>query len=167
MKRNIVWTIFFLATLFLSLAAVALAGDDDGTCSNARVAGEWGYSETGTFYLPTGAVPYASVGSYTLDAEGNLSGARTASAGGTIVNATIKGTATVNSDCTGTETLSFYDASGKLTGTAVKALVYVDGAREVRKIVTSVALPNGTSLGAVLTTNAKKQFLGRGKEHQE
>jgi hypothetical protein len=166
-KRNIVRTIFFLATLLLILAAVALA-EDDGTCSNARVAGEWGYSETGTLYLPTGAaVPYASVGSYTLDADGNLSGARTASAGGTIMKATIKGTATVNSDCTGTETLSFYDASGNLTSTAVKALVYVDHGREVRKIVTSAALANGTSLGAVLTTNAKKQFPGHGKEHQE
>jgi len=167
MKRNIVRTIFFLATLLLSLAAVALA-DDDGTCSNARVAGEWGYSETGTLYLPTGAVPYASVGSYTLDADGNLSGSRTASAGGAIKNATIKGTATVNSDCTGTETLSFYDpTSGSLTSTAVKFVVYVDHAREARKIVTSAALANGTSVGAVLTTNAKKQFPGRGKEHED
>lgn len=157
MKRNIVRTIFPFATLLLSLAAVASA-QDEGTCSNAGVAGEWGYTETGTLILPTGAVPYASVGSYTLDADGNLSGARTASAGGTIQKATIKGTATVNSDCTGTETLSFYDESGNLISTAVKALVFVDNAREVRKIITSAVLPNGTSVPAVLTTNAKKLF---------
>jgi len=163
MKRNIVWTIFFFAALLLSMAAVASA-QDERTCSSARVAGEWGYTETGTIFLPTGAVPYASVGSYTLDADGNLSGARTASGGGMIQKATIKGTATVNSDCTGTESLSFYDESGNLLSTAVKALVYVDNAREVRKIITSVKLPNGVSLPAVLTTDAKKQFPGRAKE---
>jgi hypothetical protein len=67
----------------------------------------------------------------------------------------------VNSDCTGIETLSFYDESGNLISTVVKALVYVDKAREVRKIITSVVQSNGTSLPAVLTTNAKKQFHGK------
>ena len=166
MKRNIAWTIFFFATLSLGLAAVASARDGR-TCSNAGVAGEWGYTETGTLILPTGAVPYASVGSYSLDDEGNLSGARTASVGGQIQTATIRGTATVNSDCTGTETLSFYGESGNLISTVVKALVYVDHAREVRKILTSVVLPDGTGLPAVLTTDAKKLFPDRGNEHQE
>jgi hypothetical protein len=72
-KRNIVRTIFFFATFLLSLAVVASA-QDERACSAAGVAGEWGYTETGTLFLPTGAVPYASVGSYTLDADGNLSG---------------------------------------------------------------------------------------------
>jgi len=60
-KRNIVRTVFFLATLLLSLAAVASAQEDRG-CSAASAAGEWGYSETGTLYLASIAVPYASVG---------------------------------------------------------------------------------------------------------
>jgi hypothetical protein len=169
-KRNIIRTVFFFCTLLLSLAAVASAQDRDDvrTCSNASVAGTWGYSETGTLYLPTGAaVPYASLGRYTLDPDGNYSGTRVASVGGTIQKATFKGTATVNSDCTGTVTISFYGESGNLLSTVIKTLVYVDNAREVRAIVTSVVLPNGASLGAVLTTNAKKQFPNGGNEHQE
>ncbi len=83
MKRNIVPTICF-AALLLSQVAAAPPKDkkdkhDATTCSNASVAGTWGYSETGTLFLPTGAIPYASVGSYTLDSDGNLSGARNAS----------------------------------------------------------------------------------------
>lgn len=152
MKRNIVRTIFF-AMLLLSLAVVASA-QIEKVCSNAMVAGTWGYTETGTLILPTGAVPYASVGSYTLDFYGNLSGARTASANGTILKATIKGTATVNSDCTGTLTVSFYDESGKRQGTAdtVKAIVYVDNGKEARMIIISGNYPS------VLTTEAKKLF---------
>jgi hypothetical protein len=165
-KRSIARSILFFAFM-LSLAAVASAQDRDDvrTCSNASVAGTWGYSETGTLYLPTGAaVPYASLGRYTLDLDGNYSGTRVASVGGTLQKATFKGTATVNPDCTGTVTISFYGESGNLLSTVVKTLVYVDNAREVRAIVTSVVLPNGTNLGAVLTTNAKKQFPNSGNE---
>jgi hypothetical protein len=50
MKRDIVRTICF-ATLFLALPAVALAqGHRD--CSNAGLAGAWGYTETGTVISP-------------------------------------------------------------------------------------------------------------------
>jgi hypothetical protein len=158
-KCNIVGTLFFFVTLFLSLAAIASA-QDDHTCSAATVAGEWGYSETGTLILPTGPVPYASLGRYTLDRDGNYSGARTASLGGTIQVATFKGTATVNPDCTGTVTISFYGQSGNLLSTAVKTVVYINNAREARAMITSVVLPNGVSLPAVLTTDAKKIFPG-------
>ncbi|HUI58448.1 MAG TPA: hypothetical protein VLY04_25930 [Bryobacteraceae bacterium] len=157
MQYNIVRKVFFLATLMLSMAAVASA-QYDGTCSNASVAGTWGYTETGTLYLPTGAIPYASVGSYTLDIAGSLSGARTASAGGNIITATVKGTATVNPDCTGTLTVGFYDKSGNLQNTAVKAVVYVDNAKQALTIITTIFYPNGLSLTAVLTTDAKKVF---------
>lgn len=162
MKRNISHTIFSLMALWLSLAAAP--AQDSGACSPDLVAGKWGYSETGTLYLPTGAVPYASLGSYALDADGNLTGARNASVGGTIQPATIKGTATVNADCTGTLTLSFYDQAGNLSSTAVKVVVYVDNAREARAMITSVQLANGTSLQAVLTTNAKKMFPDSGSQ---
>lgn len=169
MKRSLVGTICFVMVL-LSVAAVALAGDrDDCTCSKASVAGTWGYSEDGTLYHPLlGAVPYASVGSYTLDHHGNLSGARTASIGPAGVQpATVKGTATVNPDCTGTLTLKFYDASNNLLNTAVKFVVYVDNASEARSIITDVVLPdNITHLKAVLVTNAKKMFPDRNEEHE-
>jgi hypothetical protein len=153
MKRNIVWTMFFIAMLLISLAAVAKE-KDECTCSPAMVAGTWGYSETGTMILPApyGALPYASVGSYTVDPDGNLSGARTASLGGTKLEATITGTATVDTDCTGTITLLFTDKTTGQQNTAEKFIVYVDNAREARMIITSAPFPS------VLTTEAKKLF---------
>jgi hypothetical protein len=124
------------------------------------VAGTWAYTETGTIILPapTGAVPYASMGKYTLEVNGNLSGERTASAGGTIQKAAFKGTATVNPDCTGTVTVRFYDQSGNLLSPTptVKDVVYVDNATEARMIITSGSFPT------VLTAVAKKLFVGPG-----
>jgi|WetSurSiteA1Bulk_404760.scaffolds.fasta_scaffold13119_2 hypothetical protein len=164
-KRNIALTIFLFVTLLLSLAAVASA-QDEPICSAARVAGEWGYTETGTLTLPApyGTLPYASVGRYTLDRDGNLSGYRTASLGGNILKATVTGTATVNPDCTGTVTLSFTDLSGYPAGTGAKFIVYVDNAREARMIITSVNHPVFGSLLGVLTTEAKKLSPGHGNK---
>jgi hypothetical protein len=166
-QRTMLKTIFSLVMLILSLAAAASAQDRDDrrTCSNASAAGQWGYTETGTIYLSGVAVPYASVGTFTLDADGNYSGQRTASAGGKILKATFKGSATVNADCTGKVTITFYDQSGNVTSTAIKELVFVDHSREARAIATSLTqvLPDGTSVSVpgVLTTEAKKLFPER------
>src|ERR1700710_1180802 len=58
-----------------------VAGDSlhHKTCSNADVAGEWAYTETGTVIPGTVTVPFAAVARYTLDASGNLSGTATSS----------------------------------------------------------------------------------------
>ncbi len=85
MKRNIAGTMFFACMLLVNLTAMAV---DDFSCSPANVAGTWGYIETATIFISGIAYPYASVGIYTLDAAGNLSGARTASAAGTTSRAT-------------------------------------------------------------------------------
>ena len=154
----------------LSLSLVAVAKDkekiDGYKCSARKVAGTWGYSETGTMFLPAdvaaylglpeGPNPYASVGSYTLDPDGNVSGERTASLGGLILSATITGNATVNPDCTGTVMLLFNNGSA---GYAEKAIVYVDKAREANMIITDAPFP------AVLTTNAKKLSPGHGNRY--
>ncbi len=158
MKRNLVRTMFALATLLLSLAARA---QDEGICSDRAGAGQWGYILTGTLVLPTGAVPVAIVGRLTIDAAGNFSGTQTNSSG---APATVKGTITVNSDCTGTQTVSVYDQSGNVNNTAVLALVLVDNGRETRGVFTSFKLPNGASLPAFITLDAKKQFPGRANE---
>jgi hypothetical protein len=158
MKRKIVWTISFFATLLLSLAAVASA-QVPRTCSLAGEAGEWGYTVTGTLILPTGAAPFAVVGRNTIDAEGNFSGTQTTVVGGKVVENTTQGTITVNSDCTGTITVNIYDQTGKLVRTATWATVAVDNQRELRAIATSLVLqPSGTSVPAILTMNAKKEF---------
>jgi hypothetical protein len=153
MKRCIIWAVFF-SSLLLGVSGAA-AAQNGGVCTNDSIAGLWGYVETGTliFPAPTGAIPYASVGKYAIDRDGNVWGARTASAAGTIMKATIKGTATVNPDCTGTLTVNFYDPlSGSFMGAAVKYVVYEDNSKAAHMIITS------SSAQAVLTTEAKKLF---------
>ncbi len=164
MKRDIVRTTFFVATLFLSLGAVALA-QNDGNCSNNGVAGDWAYSFTGTIFFPapTGAVPFAAVGTATLDRAGHWSGKQTSNLGGTISQDTLKGTVTVNSDCTATQTNSVYDQSGTtLLRTTALAIVFDDSEREFRAIFTSLKLePSGESVPTVITLNARKVFPGK------
>ena len=163
MKRNIVWTMFLVAMLLVSLTAVAGENEEMGgyTCSPAKVAGTWGYSETGTMTLPSpyGTLPYASVGSYTVDRDGNLSGERTASLGGMLLKATILGIAEVKPDCTGTVKLSFTDVNTGQVSTAEKFVVYVDNAREARMIITVAPYPS------VLVTEAKKLSPDHGNGH--
>src|SRR5277367_3363064 len=124
-------------------------------CSAAVVAGEWAYTETGSVFPASVAVPFAAVARYSLNAGGDLVGIATSSSGGTVANVTLKGTGTVNSDCTGTLTVGVY-ASGTLVRTATFSIVYVDKAREGRAIVTSLVLASGATVPAVLTANAKK-----------
>ena len=126
-------------------------------CSAAAVAGEWAYTEAGSVIPSSVAVPFAAVARYTLDAGGNLSGTATSSSGGTVANVTLKGTGTVNPDCTGTLTVGVY-ASGSLVRTATFDVVYVDGTREARAIIASLVLANGTIVPSVLTVDAKKVF---------
>lgn len=172
MKRiNIVRTVLFLATLLLNLAAVASA-QDGRTCSNASLAGACGYTETGTVMVPSQngpvAVPAAAVGRYTFDRAGNFSGTQYSSAGGNVSQDTKHGTYAVNPDCTGTLTLSIYNQAGTLLRNSVWAIVLVDNATEIRGIMTSMVLPNGTPLGPIMTISAKRLFTrSRGDEQNE
>jgi len=159
MKRNIVWTMFFVATLLLSLASVASA-QDNVICSNAGVAGTWGTTLTGTQFLPapTGPVPFASVNRITYDLAGNFSGTQTRSSNGTVSRVTFRGTYTVNSDCTGKKTIKAYNQSGNLLNTAEADFVLVNNAKDLFEIFTSVVLPDGTSVPVVITGHSTKLF---------
>jgi hypothetical protein len=146
------------STQFVQAETVTNAERDsshDAICSNAAVAGEWAYTETGTVIPSTGAVPFAAVAKYTLAADGDLSGTATSSSGGTVSNVTLHGIGTVNADCSGTLTVGVY-ASGALVRTATFGIVYVDNAREGQAIVTSLVLASGANVPAVLTADAKK-----------
>lgn len=166
MKNARIWitTILLLTAASLSLQAqtaanIAEHSMDDRTCSNARVAGDWAFTETGTVIPATGAAPFAAVASYTLDSNGNLIGTATSSLGGTVSNLTLEGSGTVNSDCTGTLAVRVYE-SGSLVRTAGFNVVYVNNSRAARAIITSLVLANGTSLPAVVTFDAQKVFDG-------
>jgi hypothetical protein len=162
MTRKIVRSILFSAALLASLAAVARA-QDDRICSTPGLAGEWGYTSTGVFIFATGAVPFALVGRVTFDAAGNFSGAQNSSTGGQVGQDTIKGTTTVNPDCTGTLNVNVYNQSGTLLSTSVLAFVIVDNGREIGGIFTSQTLANGTNGPTVATFNAKRQFPRSGQ----
>jgi hypothetical protein len=157
MKRGALRTLFTL-TLLLGLAAAA-AAQDNPWCSTARVAGVWGYTKTGTLYLPNGtAAPFGSVGTFTLDADGYATGTQLASVAGNIAGGELDGTFTIEPDCTGSMTVGVYDPSGNLLRTISMSIVVDDKASELRALVTSLVLPNGMVLPAVITGQARRLF---------
>jgi hypothetical protein len=145
----------FAGILLAAVALSAVPSVHAQQCSLAGVAGKWGYTYTGTIILPTGAVPVAAVGRFTLDADGNVSGMQTRSNGGVSAKETITAKVTVNADCTGTGNFNVYQSS-QLVRSAVLALVFDDDSREIRAIFESLTLTNGPSLPVVITINAKK-----------
>src|ERR1700719_2907042 len=88
--------------LLVAVALSAVPSAHAQPCSLAGTAGRWGYTYTGTIVLPTGGLPVAAVGRFTLEADGNLSGTQTRSNGGVTAQETISAKVTVNADCTGT-----------------------------------------------------------------
>ncbi|HUI58449.1 MAG TPA: hypothetical protein VLY04_25935 [Bryobacteraceae bacterium] len=162
MQQNNVRRVFFLATLLLSMAAVASA-QYDGTCSNATMSGVWGYTITGTLITPTGPVPFGVIGRSINNIDGTSSATQTSSTGGQVSLDTLKGNGgVVNPDCTTTFSVSVYDKSGTLLRTANWSGVLVDNGKELRAIMTSLVLangtPNGMSIPAIVTMNARKLF---------
>jgi hypothetical protein len=162
MKRNFRSTmlvILFFAAFAMSVAPTAQA-QDEGGCSNATAAGKWGFTTAGTVFLASGPAPAVVVGSFKLDAAGNLEGTQTRSLNGLPVNReTISGTILVNSDCTAAATISVFH-SGVLNRTATLDLVFVENLRGVRGVFTSAITAGGVSIGNVLTFDGKKQLTG-------
>jgi hypothetical protein len=121
-------------------------------CTSHTVAGTWGFTTTGS--IPgIGAV--AATGIFTQDESGNITGTQTRSLNGDIADETFTGTATVNPDCTGTDTIQVFDG-GVLVRTSSLHVVYDDDGREGRAIFTSLVLPDGTSLPSVLTIETRR-----------
>ncbi len=154
MKRNLARTTLGIV-FFAALVSLAPAAQANG-CTMSDVAGKWGYTCTGTIILTAGAIPAAAVGRFALDAIGNISRTQIRNVGGSVAAETIKGTGTVNADCTATYKVDVYDGAGNLLRTAVLAGVFVDNATELRAMFASLVLLNGASLPTVITVNAKK-----------
>jgi hypothetical protein len=121
-------------------------------CSKAGVEGKWGFSTTGS--IPA-IGPVAATGLFNQDISGNITGSQTRSLNGDIADETFTGTATVNSDCTGSDTIQVFQ-NGVLVRTTTLNVVYDDNAREARAIFTSLVLPDGTNLPTVLTIEARR-----------
>ncbi len=156
MRKHIVGTIAVL-TVSLGLAAAAFAGDGR-QCSTQGMAGDWGYTKTGTLYAPTGPTAFATMGILTLNRDGNLSGVNTGSVGGKVSEDVLRGTFEVNPDCTGTTTVDVYDQAGTLLRTIHMALVVDEDLSHLRGLMTSLVLPNGVTLPTVITADSRRVF---------
>ena len=113
-------------------------------CSLHSIAGDYGYTLTGT-RLPLG--PAASVGTVTFDRQGNVSGTQTLSLNGMIApGEVLTGTISVNPDCTGAATIAVTNTPFPRTSTLY--IVWVNNSSEARGIFTNA--------GTILTVDAKK-----------
>ena len=90
-----------------------------------------GLTLTGTIFSPNGPLPAASVGRFTEDVSGNLTGIQTRSVAGSSGTEDITGTVSVNRDCTATATISVY-VNGQLQRTAVLAVVFDENMNHAR-----------------------------------
>jgi hypothetical protein len=131
------------ALLILGLAPALLADGHHG-CSLRGAAGVWGYTISGPI-LPDGVG--AGVGIFTLDRSGSVTGTGAINEGDYMASETLSGTYTVNSDCTGSETLLIVDQDGNAQ-TVQFQLVWVDGMKELRMLTID---PN-----LIFTGNAKR-----------
>ena len=169
MKRNLAWTLLFIATFLLSLPAVAKQKyKKDCTCSNADLVGDWGTTMTGTITNPATGVasPFAAVNKATYDAVGNYWGTQTRNVGGTASHVTFQGVYTLNPDCTGTKTTKSYDAtSGALLNTVTQDFVLTNNASELSEVFTSNILPNGVSVPSVVIGHSQKLFPDEDRDH--
>jgi hypothetical protein len=160
MKRK-----FARTTLLISVAALCLgaapAVHAAEKCSNAKAAGQWGFTLTGTLILPTGPVLGAATGRFSADSAGNVSGTEARNVGGGFANETIAGSWTVNSDCTATLTANIYE-SGVLVRISVLDVVFVDNSSKIRAVQESLTLPDGTPIPVVITADGNKLFSEHG-----
>jgi hypothetical protein len=98
---------FAIALTIALTAAAATAQTVNKGCSNASLYGTFAYTSSGLLTAPPAlAGPFGSVGAQNFDGNGNTTATAWTSQNGNIAQVTIKGTYTVNPDCTGTMTLS-------------------------------------------------------------
>jgi hypothetical protein len=141
------FTIAALTALALSIAPAAKAADKE--CSNATLKGTFADRDTGWIYVappPAAPVPFAGVSLDAFDGNGNLTVTGTGSVGGNVSpgTSTSTGTYKVNSDCTGTYTVT----GGGLT---VHAFFVIDDSGNELHIVI-------TDPGTVILCFARRQF---------
>ncbi len=154
MTRNIAPTtlvIVLVVTLVLSMAATAQVVNP--ACSLARATGTYGFTDNGTV---VGIGPRTAVGTFTLDATGNvLNGVATSSLNGTVVGEAFSGTYTVNANCTGTINVEILVSGTELFAVTLN-IAFDNNMKELRGLFTSVVAPDGSSLPTVINLDARK-----------
>jgi hypothetical protein len=146
-------TLITLTALLLFTTGLSFA--DGPACSAKSVAGDWGYTYTGTIFTQNGPLPLASVGHFTQDNEGNVAGSQNRSVAGQSGLEDIAGTISVNKNCTASATIDVF-VNGVKQRTAVLALVYDNNGNQVRAIFQSLTLPDATNIPVVITLDGNK-----------
>jgi hypothetical protein len=147
--------IAFLAFVF-TVALTPLQAEASH-CSTAAAAGKWAYTYTGTIFTQNGPLPAASVGHFSEDAAGNITGSQTRSVAGNSGMEDISGTISVNKDCTATATINVL-VNGQIQRTAVLAVVYDNNINHARAIFQSLTLPDGTNVPVVISIDYTRLF---------
>jgi len=144
----------FLSACLALVFSVALAPlqAEASHCSTAAAAGKWAYTYTGTIFTQNGPLPAASVGHFSADAVGTITGSQTRSVAGSSGVEDISGEASLNKDCTGTATVDVL-VNGQVQRTAVLAVVYDNNMNHARSIFQSLMLPDGTNVPVVITAD--------------
>lgn len=155
MKRRIacMWLVI-ISAIALGVSTPATAQDWGSRCSLARAAGNWAFTDGGTVI---GVGPRSAVGTFSLDAAGNLlNGVATSSLNGSIADETFSGTYTVNSNCTGTISVEIFESGVEILAVTLN-IAFDDKMQEVRGLFTSVIEPDGTALSTAISLQARKQ----------
>jgi hypothetical protein len=135
MKRIVNVTMSIIAFAMLALAFAPGASASVQGCTNATLKGEYSATIVGTL----GGAPYAELDLVTATGNGTFSGTGTASQNGVISTVSFTATYTINSDCSGSASLS--------TGVTQNFNIKEDGS-EVDVI--------STNSGATITAVAKR-----------
>jgi uncharacterized protein YdeI (BOF family) len=156
MKRTITRNIFAVTlTTALAVGVASTAQAADKGCSNATLTGTFAYTNTGFFTAaaapPLQAGPFAGVGVETFDGNGGTTATTWVSINGNIFQATIKGTYSVNSDCTGTLTLVPSIVSPPVTLPPGQVFFVIDDNGDEFRAINIIS-------GHVITTVGRRQF---------
>lgn len=158
MNRRIAPRMFLIAFLaFVFTVALTPLQAEASHCSTAAAAGKWAYTYTGTIFTQNGPLPAASVGHFSEDAAGNITGSQTRSVAGNSGMEDISGTISVNKDCTATATINVL-VNGQIQRTAVLAVVYDNNINHARAIFQSLTLPDGTNVPVVISIDYTRLF---------
>jgi hypothetical protein len=150
LSKAVVTLMFVVSAGFLATPARA------AHCSMAKTAGNYAFTLTGTLIIPgVGPAPIAAVGRATVLANGDVSGTEARNVGGQYADETLTGTFTMSADCTGSLTISFFEA-GQLVRVSVLSIVQDDDNQELRMVQKSLTLPDGSTLPVIATVAARK-----------
>ena len=155
MKRSIVSATLATALLAAMSIYVAPPAKASSGCSAAGAAGQWGYTYTGTIYLPSGTALLHQRRTYVQNASGEMVGRQTRSVAGSPAEETLRGRFIVKSDCTLTAAIRVYQ-NGQYERTGYLNGVYVDGMKHVRIIFEARVLKGNTNVPVVITLDGNR-----------